>query len=162
MPHDRDNFTTTFDTVSNRSKNATNAANLVSETAHRLAERFSERGDVPKRLQRRPGSSDQVKKTTVDSGVEKRFQENVHQWKQLIDTMLAKISPPLAWRVLKLSPQIEGKLHSVTDCQDFRCLVDYLILRRDKECCDANEVGWLARLSVAFQREIEKQIQPGA
>lgn len=58
-----------------------------------------------------------------------------------------------------MSPQFDRAVNSVADNKDFRDFVDYLILRRDKEQCGAEELGSLAILSVAFQREIEKRIQ---
>jgi hypothetical protein len=159
MQHEQDNFTT-FDAVGNRTKNSNNAANLVSTAALRLAIRFTEKSDIPESCWRKPVSAGKTKKTREDSGVEKRFRENVNQWEKLIEVMLTKIDTPLAERFIELSPRIEGRLQSVTDCEDFCRLIEYLILRRDREGCDANELGWLACLSVAFQREIENAIQP--
>jgi hypothetical protein len=58
-----------------------------------------------------------------------------------------------------LSPQFDGTVNRVTENKDFCNFVDYLILRRDKEKCGPEELGGLALLSVAFQREVEKRIQ---
>ena len=57
-----------------------------------------------------------------------------------------------------LAPQIDGDITKVTDNADFCDFIDYLILRRDKENCDADELGGLAQLSTAFQREVEKRL----
>jgi hypothetical protein len=93
------------------------------------------------------------------SEVEKRFSANVKSWRQLIETMLGKISKKQAWRFIDVSPEVGPTIRKVTDCTDLRDFVDYLILRREKEQCDAGELGGLALLSTTFQREIEKRIQ---
>ena len=72
------------------------------------------------------------------------------------EVMLTKIDNVQAWRFINLSPEIGPTVRRVTDCRDFLDFTDYLILRRDKENCGADELGNLALLSVAFQREIER------
>ena len=47
----------------------------------------------------------------------------------------------------------------LTQNKDFSDFIDYFILRRDTERCDSDELGGLALLSVAFQREIEKRLR---
>lgn len=75
-----------------------------------------------------------------------------------METMLAKLDHGQAWRFIDLSPKCEEGMVKLTDCRDFCDFTDYLILRRDKEQCDADELGGLAQLSVVFQRQLEKQI----
>ncbi len=72
--------------------------------------------------------------------------------------MLAKIAESQAWRFITLSPKFNATFNKVTDNEDFCNFVDYMILRRDKEQCGPDELGGLALLSVAFQREVEKRI----
>ena len=90
--------------------------------------------------------------------MELRFKANVGKWTQLIETMLAKIDQRQAWRFVNLSPRINSTMRQLTDCSDFCDFTDYLILRRDVENCSADELGGLAALCVAFQREIEKSL----
>ena len=127
--------------------------------AHRLAVAFTEEANLPVRFRKSPSSA-QPRKIKEDSEVEKRYRANVMSWTQLIETMLAKISNRLAWSFIDLSPEIHPTVRKLTDCEDFCDFVDYLILRRDKEKCSADELGGLALLSTAYQREIEKRIQP--
>ena len=70
--------------------------------------------------------------------------------------MLSKIDNTIAWRFINLKPEINADVKSVFYCKDFCDINDYLVLRRDKENCDDAELGRLAMLSVAIQREIEK------
>ena len=91
--------------------------------------------------------------------MEKRFRANVNSWRQLIETMCAKIGIRQAWQFIDISPEIGPTVRKVTDCKDFCNFIDYLILRRDKEQCGADELGSLAQLSTAFQLAIEKRIQ---
>lgn len=127
--------------------------------AHRLAVRFTEDPDLPARYRRRADPSGKVPKIKEDSEIEKRFKANVESWSKLIKTMIAKLDEGQAWRFINLRPESIGRIVRVTDCQDFCDFIDYLTLRRDKERCDSDELGGLALLSVAFQREVEKQIQ---
>jgi hypothetical protein len=72
--------------------------------------------------------------------------------------MISKIDQEQAWRFIHLLPQIEPEITTLTENKDFCDLNAYLVLRRDIELCDSDELGGLALLSVAFQREIEKRI----
>lgn len=141
------------------SRNSANDDTKVVIAAHRLAVDFTEEANLPVRFRKSPSSA-KSRKIMEDSEVEKRFRTNVMSWTQLIETMLAKIGNRLAWRFIDLSPEIQPTVRKVTDCKDFCDFVDYLILRRDTEKCGADELGGLALLSTAFQREIEKRIQP--
>jgi len=95
----------------------------------------------------------------MDSEIEKRFKVNVQVWRSLIETMLAKLKHDQAWRFVDLCPQVDGPIETIADNRDFCAFTDYLILRRDKEKCDSDELGSLAQLSVAFQRQVEKRIK---
>ena len=129
----------------------------VAIAAHRLAVHCTEEANLPGRFRKSPSSA-QPRKINEDSEVEKRFRANVGSWTQLIETILAKIGNRQAWRFIDLSPEIHATVRKVIDCKDFCDFVDYLILRRDKEKCGADELGGLAMLLTAFQREIEKRM----
>jgi hypothetical protein len=141
------------------SRNSANEDTKVVIAAHRLAVDFTEEANLPVRFRKLPSSA-KSRKIKEDSEVEKRFRANVMSWTRLIKTLLAKISNRLAWRFINLSPEVHPTVRTVTDCKDFCDFVDYLILRRDTEKCGADELGGLALLLTAFQREIEKRIQP--
>ena len=130
----------------------------VELAAHRLAVDFTDDADLPPRF-RKLSSSVKPRKTKEDTEMEKRFRANVNSWRQLIETMCAKIGIRQAWQFIDISPEIGPTVRKVTDCKDFCNFIDYLILRRDKEQCGADELGSLAQLSTAFQLAIEKRIQ---
>jgi hypothetical protein len=138
---------------------ASPAEERLTLTAHRLAIRFTEDTDLPARYRKLSDPARKIRKVKEDSEVEKRFKANVEAWAHLIETMLAKIEESQAWRFINLVPHILGTMNKVTDNKDFCDFVDYMILRRDKEQCGPDELGGLALLSVAFQREVEKRIQ---
>jgi hypothetical protein len=127
--------------------------------AHKLAVRFTEDTDLPARYRRRADPSVKIPKVKEDSEIEKRFKANVESWSIVIKTMIGKLDEGQAWRFINLRPESIGRIGKVTDSQDFCDFIDYMILRRDKERCGPDELGGLALLSVAFQREVEKQIQ---
>lgn len=126
--------------------------------AYRLAVQFTEDQLLPTRYRKTADSDQKKRKPKEDSEVEKRFRTNVQAWRTLIETMLGKLQAEQAWRFINLAPQVDGALAKVTDNADFCDFIDYLILRRDKENCDADELGGLAQLSTAFQREVEKRL----
>ena len=137
--------------------------------AHRLAVDFAEDATLPTRFRKTSSTkSKNIKKDVAksktpkkkDSKVEQRFRTNVGLWMQLIETMLGKIGAEQTWRFVCLSPKVDSTVHILTDCKDFCDFMEYLVLRRDKEKCSDNELGSLTMLSVAFQREIERRIQP--
>lgn len=138
---------------------STSAHDRIDLAAHKLAVYFTEDTDLPARYRRLTDPSRKIRKVKQDSEIENRFKANVESWGRLIHTMLAKIDDSQAWRFINLSPQFEGTVNRVTENKDFCDFVDYLILRRDKEKCGPEELGGLALLSVAFQREVEKRIQ---
>lgn len=131
----------------------------VTLAAHMLAVRFTEDTDLPARYRNLSDRSRRIRKVKEDSEVEKRFKANVESWGRLIEIMLAKIDESRAWRFINLCPQLDGTIEKVTENKDFRDFVDYMILRRDKEQCGPDELGGLALLSVAFQREVENRIR---
>ncbi len=143
--------------ISDGSRNSAHDNTKVVIAAHRLAVNFTEEASLPLRFRKSPASA-KSRKIKEDSEVEKSFKANVVLWTQLIETMLAKISNPQAWRFIDLSPEIPPTVRNLTDCKDFCNFVGYLILRRDEEKCSADELGGLALLSTTFQREIEKRI----
>lgn len=126
--------------------------------AHRLAVRFIEESDLPARYRRLANPSVKIRKVKEESDVEKQFKVNVDAWRELIEVLLSKVREDQAWRFVNACPQVSGDDKKVTECQDFCDFMDYMILRRDKEDCDSSELGGLALLLVAIQREVEKQI----
>ncbi len=128
--------------------------------AYRLAVLFTEDQLLPTRYRKTADSDQRKRQTKQDSEVDKRFRKNLQAWRTLIETMLGKLQAAQAWRFINLAPQVDGDLAKVTDNADFCDFIDYLILRRDKENCDADELGGLAQLSTAFQREVEKRLRP--
>lgn len=159
MSRDQDLFNMQSGGMQVGSCNSANKDTRVVIAAHRLAVEYTEEANLPVRYRKSPSSA-QSRKIKEDSEVENRFRANVMSWTQLIETMLAKISNRQAWRFIDAAPEIHPTVRKVTDCKDFCDFVDYLIQRRDKEKCSADELGGLALLSTAFQREIEKRIQP--
>lgn len=143
----------------NRPEDGTNAHDPLELAARRLAVQFTEDDQLPARYRRRADSEQKKREVKQDSEVERRFKANVQAWRSLIETMLTKLKPEQAWRFINLVPQIDGDLAKVSDNTDFCEFIDYLILRRDKKECDSEELGRLAQLSTAFQREVEKRIQ---
>ena len=131
--------------------------NQIDIAANRLAISFADDSDIPARFK---SKSDKQKRINLDSSVEIRFIEDVAHWKNLIKVMLDKLEPGLAWRFLNISPKPDDISKSAAYQKDFCDFIDYLVLRRDKENCDADELGRLAMLSGAFQSELEKKLNP--
>jgi len=131
----------------------------IATAAHKLAVRFTEDTDLPAHFQRQKDASVKPRKRKKDSDIEKRFRSNVDSWTRLIETMISKIDHAQAWRFVHLLPKIDLPITRITQNKDFCDFIDYLILRRDTEKCETDELGRLALLSVAFQREIEKRVQ---
>ncbi|MBI1348449.1 hypothetical protein GC163_19420 [bacterium] len=134
----------------------------VSKAAHRLAIDFTDDDDLPARYRRNFDPSRKVRKVKDDSETEKRFKRNVDLWVDLINTMLPKIDERLAWRFVELSPDSGQRIDRITQHKDFDRLIDYMILRRDREECSHDELGRLALLSMAFQRQVERQVNKPA
>ncbi len=80
------------------------------------------------------------------------------QQETLINTMFEKLDKSLAWRFLNIAPLPDNESKSLAYNKDFCDFIDYLVLRRDKENCDADELGRLAMLFSSFQRVLEKQL----
>jgi hypothetical protein len=160
MPKQTDFFTTNANAKPNHT--LAESSGRIEIAAHRLAVNFTEDLDLPTRYRKRPPEiSDKTatpRKPKKDSEIDKLFKANVASWRHMIETMLGKLDHLRAWRFIDLVPAVEPGLSRLTDNKDFCAFVDYLILRRDKETCGSDELGCLAALSVAFQREIEKRI----
>jgi len=130
----------------------------ITMSSTKLALMFSDELDIPTRFKQK---EDKEKKNTVNLNtlVEKRFQENVKMWKNFINILLSKIDNKQAWRFINIAPIIEPDCQTVTKNNDFCDFTDYFVLRRDKENCSDEEIGCLAMLHTAFQRNIEKMIE---
>lgn len=160
MPKQTDFFITNANARPNHTLEE--SSGRIEIAAHRLAVNFTEDLDLPTRYRKRP--PDKIDKTATprkpkkDSEIDKLFTANVASWRHMIETMLGKLDQLQAWRFIDLIPAVEPGLSRLTDNKDFCTFVNYLILRRDKDNCGSDELGCLAALSVAFQREIEKRI----
>jgi len=130
----------------------------IANAAHKLALRFADDTELPSRFRRQTDSSIKPRAIKENSEIEVRFRANINSWACLIETMISKIDQVQAWRFIHLLPQIEPGITTLTENKDFCDLITYLVLRRDTELCDSDELGGLALLSVAFQREIERRI----
>lgn len=130
----------------------------ITLSSTKLALMFSDELDIPTRFKQK---DDKEKKNTVNLNtlVEKRFQENVKMWKNFINILLSKIDNKQAWRFINITPIIETDCQTVTKNKDFCDFTDYFVLRRDIENCSDDEIGCLAMLHTAFQRNIEKTIE---
>lgn len=117
---------------------------------------FADESEITSRFKPKKSESSKRNKVNKDSIIEIKFQKSIIHWSNLIDTMLSKIDNSIAWRFINLTPEITTDIKSVVYYKDFCDINDYLVLRRDKEICDDAELGRLAMLSVAIQREIEK------
>ena len=148
-----------FENATPAPPSTSSAEDRVALASHRLAVEFAEDDQLPTRYRKLSDSAQKTRKPKEDSDIEQRFKANVQAWRVLIETMLTKLDADQAWRFINLRPQVAGSVAKVTDSKDFCDFVDYLIQRRDKEQCDGDELGGLAQLSVAFQRQIEKQIE---
>ena len=126
--------------------------------AHYLTVLFYEDVNLPARYRRQKELNVNSRKINDDSGIEKRFRNKVVSWANLIEIMISKIGEEKAWRFINIVPEFKGSETRITENKDFCDYIDYLILRRDVELCESEELGGLALLSVAFQREIEKRI----
>jgi hypothetical protein len=138
-------------------KSASVLDSRIAVAAHQLTVRFTDEVDLPTRFRRQKNATGKQRKINEESDIEKCFRNKVDSWANLIETMLSKIDQSQAWRFLHLSPQIDGKITKLTQNKDFCDLINYLILRRDTDKCESEELGGLALLSVAFQKEIERQ-----
>lgn len=129
--------------------------------ATHLAMFFTEEIDLPGRLKDRENKKGKNKNTQKDkenSGVEQRFQDKIKSWDLFVMTMFSKMEQEQAIRILNLNPKVEPSIINAAYCKDFHDFTDYFILRRDKEKCDIEELGQLAQLHSAFQKEIDKRI----
>ncbi len=135
------------------------ASDRLTIAAHRLTVYFSDDEDLPARYRKANDTTAKARKVKDGALIEKRFKANVKSWTELMNTMLAKIDNEQAWRFFDLSPEIPASVRKLTDCEDFRAFLDYLILRRDKEECSADELGGISRLLCSFQRKIEERLQ---
>ncbi|MBS2213460.1 3'-5' exoribonuclease [Carboxylicivirga mesophila] len=123
--------------------------------AIQLAISFSEEKDIPSNYKK---SSKRTQKVNIDTQIQIRFKKNVKKWKNTISKMLEHIKSEQAWRFINLKPLLITNLESVTQHPDFIEFTDYFVLRRDTQSCDHDELGCLAELHTAFQKEIEKKI----
>lgn len=129
--------------------------------AIRLARLFTEEIGLPGRLKEKENKKEKNKNTQKNkenSGVEQRFQDTIKSWERFIELMTSKVEKEQATRFLTLNPKVEPNILNAAYCKDFHDFNDYFILRRDKENCENQELGQLAQLLTAFQKEIDRKI----
>jgi PAS domain-containing protein len=130
----------------------------ASIAASQLALRFTDDADIPGRFKNR----NQTAGKKTGSKIEQRFKQNVDEWRFLVDEMLRRLEPGLAWRIINGNPGEVLPGSRVTETPDFIAAQDYLSQRRDQEGATSAEVGGLAMLVTAFQKEIERRIGDAA
>ena len=130
----------------------------IESAAFRLAKIYCNESEIPLRFKTQNVEKINKQKSSKASLLETNFLEEVSHWMNVITMMLSKIDNPIAWRFINLSPNVNSDILDIVGCDDFCAFNEYLILRRDIEKCDNDELGSLAWLSLAFQREIEKKI----
>lgn len=126
--------------------------NQVSKVALDLAIKFTEDILIPTRYKKT------TSKKIRDSQIENKFNQIITKWESLIEIMYDYLGFEQTNRFIKLSPRIESDVRLVTECQDFLDFTDYVIQRRDIDCCESDELGRLSMLYTAFQEEIEKRL----
>jgi hypothetical protein len=130
--------------------------NLI-KIAEKLAIRFTEIECIPAKY-KKTTKKVKLRKNSDESKIQIKFSANITAWHKVIKTLFDKVDKVQAWRFINTEPIIEPDIKNVTLCKDFIDFYDYLILRRDKENCDDDELGNLAMLHTAFQRKIEYRI----
>lgn len=125
-------------------------------SAHQLALAFSEDNEKPQKYKAKHVHHRErrryVKYKTQNDII---FEENVSQWKQLIEIMLERIEKKLVFRIINLNPNVDLYDDCFTEVKDFITFTDYFILRRNVEICDSEELGRLAVLHTAFHNNID-------
>lgn len=127
---------------------------IFQQHALNLAIMFTDEASIPARFKK--DKSEKIQ----NSQLERDFQENVKQWQNVIEQMMGEIKDALITRIVKMKPIIEPDLTSITENEDFMEFTYYFINRRDYKHCGPDELGRLAILHTAFQKEIEKKIKP--
>jgi hypothetical protein len=128
-------------------------------TANQLAFKFSDESEIPSRLKKKDTEKKERQKSNLNSLTEQRFQINVNSWLRVIETILSKIESKKAWRFISTTPEVEPNIKNSAYCKDFKEFNDYLVLRRDIENCDDEEVGLISMLQAEFQKQIDKNIK---
>lgn len=121
----------------------------------RLAILFLDDKDIPAKFKK---GAKETQKGKSNSLVQRRFDSHVKMWNNTIIKIIENNKSELAWRFINIFPKHVENIISVTENNDFTLFTDYFVLRRDIQHCDDNEVGCLAQLYTAFQREIERII----
>jgi hypothetical protein len=130
----------------------------INLACYRLAIQFTEEDQLPVRYRKEFDPTNKARKINPNTDIEQRFKGTVDAWRIVIKTMFSRLEKDKAWRFINCHPKSNGKIKSVSDNNDFRDFCNYLVTRRDVENCDSDELGCLALLSVAFQREVEKML----
>ncbi len=132
----------------------------IKQRAEELARAFLDETEIPTRFKKKCTESSKVKKVKTDSAIELNYKNEVEFWGNLIQNMFDRLDSVQASRFIFLMPQVDKEINKVSECKDFCDFIDYLVLRRDRENCDDEELGRLAMLSGEFQKRIEKHIKP--
>ena len=129
----------------------------ITKIAHELALKFEDESDIPQRFKKKISGKSAKEKS--DSLIEQRFQQHIKAWTETIHSILRNVlDKNQAWRFIRINPEVDPFINSVTHCKDFLDFTDLLIQRRDIDMCGADELGTLCMLHTAFQREIERII----
>lgn len=139
-------------------KNLLSTTERVAAAAHRLAIQFSDEGDLPSQFRRKPDGPVTKRNSNPESAIEIKCQAAVASWYSLIEYMLERMEEDCAWRFHNLKPQVTPGIHTVSQNEDFRSLIEYMALRRDREGCGLDELGNLALLSIMNQRVLENPL----
>lgn len=122
--------------------------------ATQLALKFTDESEIPVRYKKKS-----KKKIDRDSKIEINFQEQIHRWQEVIQSILTHINDPdQALRFIDSKPIIEDNLTTVTKNQDFLDFLDFLIKRRDVDNCGSSELGSLCMLHGVMQKRIENKL----
>jgi hypothetical protein len=129
----------------------------IIRAAHELTLKFINETDIPNRFKKKTG--DKKSKYDPNSSLELNFQAEVSGWTTTIESILYNSkSDEQAWRFIRINPETESELTTVTKCQDFLDFMVILIQRRDKDNCPSDELGKLCMLHGAFQKQVEQII----
>ena len=119
--------------------------------ATQLALKFADENEVPSHYKKKS-----KKKVDPESKIEIKFQEQIHKWQEVIQSIMNHINDTnQAMRFINSRPTIEGNLTTITENKDFLDFLDFLIQRRDVDNCGSSELGGLCILHGIMQKQIE-------
>lgn len=126
---------------------------LIKELAEENAKKFSDPDEIPAKYRQNV----KKKKFKEESQLLKDFEIKIKDWELTLNNIFNHFSFNRALRIAKSEPVVEPELNSVVDAEAFNEINNYLISRREMNCCDG-ELGCLALLSYDIQLKVEEQI----